>query len=64
MPVYPFARQNFWIAPAQRGAAAGTVSAEGSCGPRQLHPFLARNTSDLQRQRFTSRFDGEEFFLK
>lgn len=64
VPVYPFARQNFWIAPAQRGAAAGTVSAEGSYGPRQLHPFLARNTSDLQRQRFTSRFDGEEFFLK
>ena len=59
-PVYPFARQNFWIPPAQRGAAAGEAGA-GIAAP--LHPFLERDTSDPQRQRFTRRFDGQEWFL-
>ncbi|UVM52813.1 SDR family NAD(P)-dependent oxidoreductase [Pseudomonas sp. B21-015] len=63
-PVYPFARQNFWIPPAQRGAAGGEVSAGAVSNIHPLHPFLARNTSDLHRQRFSSVFDGEEFFLK
>ncbi|KAF0866047.1 SDR family NAD(P)-dependent oxidoreductase [Pseudomonas sp. LD120] len=63
-PVYPFTRQNFWIAPGQRGGAAGEASAGAACMPGRLHPFLARNTSDLHCQRFSSVFDGEEFFLK
>ncbi|TFF02914.1 SDR family NAD(P)-dependent oxidoreductase [Pseudomonas sp. BCA14] len=63
-PVYPFVRQNFWIAPAHRGAAGGEAQVGPGITERNLHPFLARNTSDLQRQRFSSVFDGEAFFLK
>lgn len=64
VPVYPFARQNFWIAPAQRGAAGGAASSASAADPRPLHPFLGRDTSDSRCQRFSSVFDGEEFFLK
>ncbi|WP_211905902.1 SDR family NAD(P)-dependent oxidoreductase [Ralstonia syzygii] len=63
-PVYPFARQNFWIPPARRGTAAGDAGAAPGLTAGRLHPFLARNTSDLLSQRFTTVFDGEEFFLK
>jgi polyketide synthase PksM len=31
---------------------------------RRLHPLLHTNTSDLRELRFTSTFDGEEFFLR
>ncbi|MFC0711826.1 SDR family NAD(P)-dependent oxidoreductase [Azorhizophilus paspali] len=63
-PVYPFARQNFWIPPARRGTVGGNAGAALGFTPNCLHPFLARNTSDLLSQRFTTVFDGEEFFLK
>jgi hypothetical protein len=29
-----------------------------------LHPLLHRNTSDFNEQRYSSRFTGEEFFLR
>lgn len=63
-PVYPFARQDFWIPPARRGTAGGDVGAAPSLSVGRLHPFLTRNTSDLLSQRFTTVFEGEEFFLK
>ncbi|WP_338925305.1 SDR family NAD(P)-dependent oxidoreductase [Mycetohabitans endofungorum] len=63
-PVYPFARQDFWIPPARRGTAGGDVGAAPSFSVGRLHPFLTRNTSDLLSQRFTTVFEGEEFFLK
>ncbi|MHC6085586.1 SDR family NAD(P)-dependent oxidoreductase [Ralstonia solanacearum] len=63
-PVYPFARQNFWIPPARRGTAGGETGTAPDGPAGRLHPFLARNTSDLLSQRFTTVFDGEEPFLK
>ncbi|WP_247422868.1 SDR family NAD(P)-dependent oxidoreductase [Ralstonia pseudosolanacearum] len=63
-PVYPFARQNFWIPPARRGTAGGDAGTAPGGAVGRLHPFLARNTSDLLSQRFTTVFDGEEPFLK
>ncbi|MBZ5509495.1 MAG: SDR family NAD(P)-dependent oxidoreductase, partial [Acidobacteriia bacterium] len=54
LPTYPFAKERYWIdttAGRQVGAAA------------VLHPLLHRNTSDLNEQRYSSTFTGEEFFL-
>ena len=31
---------------------------------RGLHPLVHRNTSDLNEQRFSSKFTGQEFFLR
>ncbi|MCS1417593.1 MAG: Polyketide synthase PksL [Verrucomicrobia subdivision 3 bacterium] len=55
LPTYPFARERHWARPAppRSGAAAG----------RPLHPLLHENTSDLREQRYTSTFNGSEFFL-
>ncbi|MBJ7312897.1 SDR family NAD(P)-dependent oxidoreductase, partial [Rugamonas sp. CCM 8940] len=53
LPTYPFLKERHWVPPAPAG---GTERA-------QLHPLLHRNTSDLRAQRYSSRFDGSEFFL-
>ncbi|HEU5133665.1 MAG TPA: SDR family NAD(P)-dependent oxidoreductase [Steroidobacteraceae bacterium] len=40
---------------------------QGSAAPsaaRDLHPLVHRNTSDLTRQKFSSSFSGNEFFLR
>ena len=60
LPVYPFARERYWIdvapaievAPARAGATV------------VLHPLLHTNTSDFSRQSYSSTFSGEELFLR
>jgi polyketide synthase PksN len=62
LPTYPFARERYWVEPAQpvaRSVAAGENGA-GSV----LHPLLHRNTSDLSGLRFTTRLSGDEFYLR
>ncbi|HYK05691.1 MAG TPA: polyketide synthase, partial [Thermoanaerobaculia bacterium] len=55
LPLYPFAKERYWIDPAA-GQPAATL--------HLLHPLLHRNTSDLYEQRYVSTFTGEEpFFL-
>ncbi len=49
LPTYPFKKDRYW--------------AEAEPEKAILHPLLHRNTSDLERQRFTSSFTGREFFL-
>lgn len=63
-PVYPFARQGFWIPPALRGTAGGDLEQAGEHAPARLHPFLGHNASDLQGIRFRTIFDGEEAVLR
>jgi acyl transferase domain-containing protein/enoyl-CoA hydratase/carnithine racemase/acyl carrier protein len=58
LPVYPFARERYWIAPV---AVAPTVAQRLADGI--LHPLLHANTSDLGEHRYTSTFTGEEHFL-
>ncbi|QYF93475.1 SDR family NAD(P)-dependent oxidoreductase [Massilia sp. PAMC28688] len=53
LPAYPFARERHWVDTARRGSGLATV----------LHPLLHANTSDLLGQRYSSWFDGREFFL-
>ncbi|MBY9081324.1 SDR family NAD(P)-dependent oxidoreductase [Paenibacillus sp. HN-1] len=55
LPTYPFAMERYWIPEndiKQREASAW------------IHPLLHQNTSDLSEQRFSTSFNGQEFFLK
>ncbi|TXI48894.1 MAG: SDR family NAD(P)-dependent oxidoreductase [Lysobacter sp.] len=53
LPTYPFARQRHWVDVPKHAQASTTA----------LHPLLHANTSDFERQRYTSRFGGREPFL-
>ena len=56
LPVYPFAKERYWV-------ETGTGPAANSAAISVLHPLLHANTSDLNEQRYSSTFTGEEFFL-
>ncbi|MEU9678028.1 SDR family NAD(P)-dependent oxidoreductase [Streptomyces parvus] len=58
MPTYPFQGKRYWP---DLGAAVEPLPVAGSV---PLHPLLHTNTSTLGEQRFTSRYTGEEFFLR
>ena len=58
LPTYPFARERYWIEENE-----GENGIEGA-GVRKLHPLVHENTSDLNEQRFSSIFTGDEFFLR
>jgi polyketide synthase PksL len=58
LPVYPFAKERYWI---DTTGTSSTATASGAVAV--LHPLLHSNTSDLNEQRYTSTFTGEEFFL-
>ncbi|MDF4005356.1 SDR family NAD(P)-dependent oxidoreductase, partial [Luteibacter sp. PPL552] len=53
LPTYPFAKERYWLPVTDTMAAA----------PAAWHPLLHRNTSTLATQRFSSRFDGGEWFF-
>jgi acyl transferase domain-containing protein/acyl carrier protein len=57
LPVYPFARERYWITAVAEQGIARSFAAD------VLHPLLHRNTSNLNEQRYSSTFTGEEFFL-
>lgn len=54
LPTYPFSREIYWISDAPVVERSGEPI---------LHPLVQRNTSDLAGQRFSSRFNGNEFFF-
>ncbi|MFD1990497.1 SDR family NAD(P)-dependent oxidoreductase [Paenibacillus nicotianae] len=62
LPTYPFAKNQYWV-PAipvqQAGIASSQVMAIES-----IHPLLHKNTSDLQQQKYSSVFTGNEFFFR
>nr|WP_234025571.1 beta-ketoacyl synthase N-terminal-like domain-containing protein [Bacillus paralicheniformis] len=55
LPTYPFARERYWIPKLKPG-----FKATHSYG--HIHPLLHRNTSNLSVQRYSTTFDGTEFF--
>ncbi|MFJ8229751.1 SDR family NAD(P)-dependent oxidoreductase [Streptomyces sp. NPDC094448] len=57
MPAYPFQGKRYW-------PALGAAGPRPAAGPALLHPLLHTNTSTLDEQCFTSRYTGEEFFLR
>jgi polyketide synthase PksN len=58
LPTYPFARVRCWI-----DMPAGRNTAAHGAALAVLHPLLHRNTSDLNGLRYSSTFNGGEFFL-
>ncbi len=58
LPTYPFAKERYWIDMPAGGRGAAMRGATTAV----LHPLLHANTSDLRQQRYSSTFDGEEFF--
>src|SRR6267142_534126 len=58
LPVYPFARERYWI-----DATANIVAGAKDAAAAVLHPLVHRNTSDLSGLRYSSTFTGKEFFL-
>jgi acyl transferase domain-containing protein/acyl carrier protein len=60
LPVYPFARERYWIG----GAEMLDNSFTGIHGGKILHPLLHENTSSLLEHRYTSVFTGNEFFIR
>jgi len=60
LPTYPFAKERYWV-----DMAGSVTSAKGlaTAAASVLHPLLHMNTSDLNEQRYTSTFTGEEFFF-
>ncbi|TQS00534.1 SDR family NAD(P)-dependent oxidoreductase [Paenibacillus ottowii] len=61
LPTYPFARESYWV-PVNQVKNDGTTTALGQSS--FLSPLLHHNTSNFLKQRFSSTFTGEEFFLK
>nr|ABM63527.1 BryB [Candidatus Endobugula sertula] len=58
LPTYPFARQRCWVPQTISHSTVDAISQHAF-----LHPLLHRNTSDFSCQRFSSTFNGSEFFL-
>ncbi|OMG70997.1 SDR family NAD(P)-dependent oxidoreductase, partial [Burkholderia ubonensis] len=56
LPTYPFARERHWVSAPDDAARVERMRGH-------LHPLLHENTSDLSRQRFSTRLTGDEFFL-
>jgi len=54
LPTYPFARERYWLPTSEKSFTNGFA---------KLHPLIDANTSDLEEQKFTTRFSGNEFFL-
>ncbi|MDQ0115563.1 SDR family NAD(P)-dependent oxidoreductase [Paenibacillus harenae] len=59
LPTYPFARERYWV-PNFIGGSIAHRHGE----PSKLHPMLGHNISTLKEQKFSTRFTGEEFFLR
>ncbi|GAB3351113.1 beta-ketoacyl synthase N-terminal-like domain-containing protein [Lysobacter tyrosinilyticus] len=59
LPLYPFARERYWL---EDDTAAVAQRAEGAVAT--IHPLLHVNASTLNQQRYRSTFDGSESFLR
>ena len=59
LPTYPFSRGEYWVPDDERSAHPPA----GAATVAHLHPLVQQNTSNLTRQRYTSSFTGDEFFL-
>ncbi|UII31929.1 SDR family NAD(P)-dependent oxidoreductase [Fulvivirga ulvae] len=55
LPLYPFAKERYWIEETAEKQAHATGKVAG-----MLHPLLHRNTSDLHQQSYSTTFTREE----
>ncbi|MCP3924585.1 MAG: SDR family NAD(P)-dependent oxidoreductase [Desulfobacterales bacterium] len=59
LPTYPFAKERYW----KPTTATENPTQEACASVSKLHPLLHQNTSNIEEQRYSSTFTGEEFFL-
>lgn len=59
LPPQPFLRKRYWIP--QTGQMVHSLPHAN--GVAQLHPMVERNTSTFREERFSTRLDGDEFYL-
>jgi acyl transferase domain-containing protein len=59
LPTYPFTKEMYRV---QSDQSEAPLEAESVAGA--LHPLVQRNTSSLNRQRFSSVWTGDEFYLR
>jgi len=59
LPTYPFSKERYWF----ESAVEQKRNIEKDQITRVIHPLLHNNTSSFSQQRFTSSFNGKEFFL-
>jgi acyl transferase domain-containing protein/tryptophanase/acyl carrier protein len=57
LPTYPFAREQYWIPEPDEVPESKVLQA-------RLHALVHENISDFTQQQFTSRLQGNEFFLR
>ncbi|MBW4478213.1 MAG: SDR family NAD(P)-dependent oxidoreductase [Tolypothrix brevis GSE-NOS-MK-07-07A] len=62
LPTYPFEQQKYWIENALNAKPENSANS-GEQSAVKLHPLIHENTSNFLKQRFSSSFSGEEFFL-
>lgn len=61
LPVYPFLKEYFGL---PKGVQNGKNKKSSLAGSSPIHSLIHQNISTFSEQKFTSIFDGEEFFLK
>lgn len=59
LPGYCFTKEHCWVLSLEEMSERGNSAAVD-----RLHPMLHRNTSDIYELKFSSVFNGKEFFLK
>lgn len=71
LPTYPFSRECYWVDEEEKRANVMAVQGKsfqetrvGADVNNALSPFIHKNTSSFEEQKFSSRFSGEEFFLR
>ena len=60
LPTYPFRKDRYWI---EEKASEFIPTLSTSHHIAQIHPLLHENTSDLYRQRYSTRFSGKEAYF-
>jgi acyl transferase domain-containing protein len=63
LPVYPFAKERYWIETDDKVNQTFSVTTAGLI-VSSLHPLVHKNTSDFNQHCYSSTFSGEELFLK
>jgi acyl transferase domain-containing protein/acyl carrier protein len=64
LPTYPFAREHCWIPVSELRLLHNANGLSHRPGQGLLHPLVHQNTSELGFQRFSTKFSGQEFFLR
>ncbi|WP_141547828.1 SDR family NAD(P)-dependent oxidoreductase [Bacillus wiedmannii] len=59
LPTYPFKKEAYWLTTQENDRNPINKNEK-----RKIHPFIGENTSNFYKQRFDTKFRGEEYYLK